>query len=214
MLSLHLPQAPCDKFIYVFPCVFWCVVGGYGLRCMCSHCIRASCHYFYGPSGGGWGKSVQRLCGDCTEIVPSQCSCGAVSDASTWKIVWSPCGFHAEAVVTVQLPYHFWACGVRALPVRGLCNANLRHVYGLWTCDFSNLYNFPLNKSVVGDGACESVQKSHSRPLPPHGGRTEGGIRAGYGLCRPIAAEMWIGRNGKENLNGTNKSIKCCDLHI
>ena len=39
-------------------------------------------------------------------------------------------------------------------------------------------------------GARESIQKSHSRLLPPHGGRAERGIRAGYGLRRPIAGQM------------------------
>ena len=82
MLSSHLPRTPCDKFVYDFPCGFWGIVGGYGLRRMCSHCLRASCDILYGPSGASRGKSVQRLRGDCTEIVQSQWSCRAVSAAS------------------------------------------------------------------------------------------------------------------------------------
>ena len=68
MPSSHLPRTPCDKFVYDFPCDFLGIVGGYGLRHMCSHCLRASCNFFYGASGATRGKSVQRLCRDCTEI--------------------------------------------------------------------------------------------------------------------------------------------------
>ena len=82
MLSSHLPQTPCDKFVYDFLCGFWGIVGGYGLRRMCSHCLRALRDFLYGPSGASRGKSVQRLCGDCTEFVQSQWSCRAVSAAS------------------------------------------------------------------------------------------------------------------------------------
>ena len=38
-----------------------------------------------GPRGAGRAKSVQRLRGDCTENVQSQCSCRAVTAASTQK---------------------------------------------------------------------------------------------------------------------------------
>ena len=85
MPSSHLPRTLCDKFIYDFPCDFLGIVGGYGLRRMCSHCLRASCDFFYGASGATRGKSLQRLCGDCTEIVQCQCSCRAVSAASARK---------------------------------------------------------------------------------------------------------------------------------
>ena len=85
MPSSHLPRTPCDKFVYDFLCDFWGIVGSYGLRHMCSHCLRALCDFFYGASGATRGKSVQRLCGDCTEIVQCQCSCRAVSAASARK---------------------------------------------------------------------------------------------------------------------------------
>ena len=73
MPSSHLPRTPCDKFVYDFPCGFWGIIGGYGLRHMCSHYLRASCDFLSGASGATRGKSVQRLCGDCTEIVRSPC---------------------------------------------------------------------------------------------------------------------------------------------
>ena len=57
MLSSHLPRVPCDKFVYNFPRGF-----GGGLWHMCLHCLRASCHFLYGPSGTGQGKSVRKLC--------------------------------------------------------------------------------------------------------------------------------------------------------
>ena len=85
MPSSHLPRTPCDTFFYDFPCDFLGIVGGYGLRHMCSHCLRASCDFFYGASGATRGNSVQRLCRECTEIVQCQCSCRAVSAASARK---------------------------------------------------------------------------------------------------------------------------------
>ena len=87
-----LPRTPCDKFFYDFPCNFLGIVGGYGLRHMCSHCLRALCDFFYGALGATRGKSVQRLCGDCTEIVQWQCSCRAVSAASARKLYGARAG--------------------------------------------------------------------------------------------------------------------------
>ena len=115
MPSSHLPRTPCDKFVYDFPCDFWGIVGGYGLRNMYSHCLRALCDFFYGASGATRGKAVQRLCGDCTEIVQCQCSCCAVSAASAWQ------SYGARAGI-----------GLRTVPVRGLCNATYMSTgYGL-----------------------------------------------------------------------------------
>ena len=75
---------------------------------MCSHFLRASCDFFYGASGATRGKSVQRLCGDCTEIVQCQCSCCAVSASSARK-----------------------SCGDRTLhgARAGIVQCHLRHVY-------------------------------------------------------------------------------------
>ena len=68
MPGSHLPRTPCDNFNYDFPCDLGGIVGGYWLRHMCSHCLRASCNIFYGASGATIGNSVQRLCGDCTHV--------------------------------------------------------------------------------------------------------------------------------------------------
>ena len=73
---------------------------------MCSHCLRASCDFFSVASGATRGKSVQRLCGDCTDIVQCQCSCRAVSAASARKSYGARVGI-----------------SLRTVPVRGLCNA-------------------------------------------------------------------------------------------
>ena len=58
MPSLHLPLAPCDKFGYDFYADFFDIVGGYGLRHMCLHYVRSSCHYL---SLAVRGMSVRRL---------------------------------------------------------------------------------------------------------------------------------------------------------
>ena len=104
MPSSHLSRTLCDKFVYDFQCDFWASYG-YGLRHMCSHCLRAT-----------RGKSVQRLCGDCTEIVQCQCSCPTVSTASARKLYGARAGI-----------------GLRTAAVWGLCNAtyDMSTVYGL-----------------------------------------------------------------------------------
>ena len=52
MPSSHLPRTPCDKFAYDFHCaIFFGIVGGYGLRHMCSKCLWTSCNFFYGARG-------------------------------------------------------------------------------------------------------------------------------------------------------------------
>ena len=160
MPSSHLPRTPCDKFVFDFPCDFLGIVGGYGLRHMCSHCLRESCNFFYGASGATWGKSVQRLCGDCTQIVQCQCSCGPVSAASARK----SCG---------DRPSH----GARA----GIMHCHLRHVYGLRSYDFSKFVKLLAKPNRRGRGARESVRKSHSRLLPPQGGLAEAARKGGYG---------------------------------
>ena len=121
MPSSHLPRTPCDKFVYDFPGDFRGIVGGYGLRHMCSHCLRASCDFFYGASAATRGKSVQRLCGDCTEIVQCQCSSRVVSTASART-------YEARAGI-----------GLRTVPVRGLCNATYDMSTGLRFFSSSNL---------------------------------------------------------------------------
>ena len=135
---------------------------GYGI---CVYIIYGHCAiFFYGASGATRGKSVQRLCGDCTEIVQGQCSCHAVS-ASSARI-----SYGARAGI-----------GLHTVPVRGLCNA---------TYDMSMGYGLPILLKCVkllakpnrrGRGARESVRKSHSRLLPPQGGLAEAAQKGGYG---------------------------------
>ena len=161
MPSSHLPRTLCDKFVYDFLCDFWGIVGGYGLRHTCSHCLQASCDFFYGASGATRGKSVQRLCGDCTEIVQYQCSCRAVSAASARKSYGARVGI-----------------GLRTVPVRGLCNATYDMSTGLQFFKFLKLLAKPNRR---GRGARESVRKSHSRLLPPQGGLAEAARKGGYG---------------------------------
>ena len=157
MPSSHLPRKPCEKFVYDFPCDFLGIVGGYGLRHMCSHCLRASCNFFYGTSGQP-GVNPYR---DFAEIVRKSCNVSAVT-------VQSP-----------QPPH-----GNRTEPVRGsaFVQCHLRHVYGLRPYDFSKFVKLlakPPNRR--GRGARESVRKSHGHLLPPQGGLAEAARRGGYG---------------------------------
>ena len=134
---------------------------------------------------------MQKLYGNRAMSVELPCSLQTV-------IVWSLCGFRAEAArrwcgdrgatvpfLSTQPPH-----GARA----GIMRCHLRHVYGLQTYDFSNLYNFPLHKIVetaepvnpyknLTDASCLHMEASRR----PHGK----GVRAGYGLSRPIAGQMW-----------------------
>ena len=177
MLSSHLPQAPCDKFVYDFPCSFGGTVGGSGLRRLCSHCLRASCDFLYGPSGASRGESVLRLRGDCTEMVQSQWSCRAQPpDGNRPEPVWLPCTGYAvrgDGAVTVA-PFFFSTrcpCGDCAMPPTTCLRAY----------NFSNLYKLPAKQNRRGRGARESILSSHSRLLPPHGGLAEAARKAGYG---------------------------------
>ena len=146
MLSSHLPQMSWDKLVYDFLCGFWCIVGGYVLRGMCSHCLRASRNFLYGPLGAG-RVNLYRLRRDCWWIRQSQCSYRVQSPtASAWKsygaqrlrwrrwaeMVWWPCSRRTvfERAASTRCP-----CGDCAMPSMTL----LQHVYGLWTYNFSNL---------------------------------------------------------------------------
>ena len=131
---------------------------------MCSHCLGASCDFFYGASGATRDKSVKRLCGYCTEIMQCQCSCRAVSAASARK------SYGARAGI-----------GFRTVPVRGLCKCHLRNVYGLRAYDFFKFVKLLAKPNRRGCGARESVRKSHSRLLPPQGGLAEAARKGGCG---------------------------------
>ena len=60
--------------------------------------------------------------------------------------------------------------------------------------DFSKFFKLPAEPNRRGRGACESVRKSHSRLLPPHGCLAEaarkGGHRQETGSV-DIAGQMW-----------------------
>ena len=137
MLSSHFPRASCNKFVYDFLCGCLGIVGGSRLWRMSSHCLRASCNILYGPSGASRSKSVQRLRGDCTEIMQSQWSSCAVSAASRWLSYGARAAsvqrLPGDGAVTVAPPCRFLACGLRAVPVRGSCDAtyDMSTGYGL-----------------------------------------------------------------------------------
>ena len=135
---------------------------------MCSHCLRASCDFLYRASGATRGKSVQRLCGDCTEIVQCQCSCRAVSAASARK------SYGARAGI-----------GLCTVPMQGLCNATYDMSTGYGLTIFFKYVKLLAKPNRRGRGARESVRKSHSLLL------TEAARKEGYGLRRPIASQLW-----------------------
>ena len=128
--------------------------------------------------GGNLGWSRTETCLDWTEIVQCQCSCCAVSAASVRKSY----GTHA-------------GIGLPTVPVRGLCNATYDMSTGYGLTIFFKFVKLLVKPNRRGRGARESVRKSHSRLLPPQAGLAEaarkGGIRAGYGLRRPILSQMW-----------------------
>ena len=162
MPSSHLPRTPCDKFVYDFPCDVLGIVGGYGLRHMCSHCLRASCDFFYGASGATRGKSVQRLCRDCTEIVQCQCSFRAVS----------PHGNRTEPVrgsAFARCP-----CGDCAMPPTTCLQATVLRF-------FSHLLNFSLNQIVEAAEPVNPYENLTAASCLVQGGLAEAARKGGYG---------------------------------
>ena len=141
------------------------IVGGYGLRhnvfTLSTGIVR---FLLYGASGAIRGKSVHRLCGDCTEIVQCQCSCRVVSAASARKSYGARSGI-----------------GLRTVPVRGLCNATYDMSTGYGLTIFFKFVKLLAKPNRRGRGARESVRKSHSRLLPPQGGLAEAARKGGYG---------------------------------
>ena len=99
-----------------------------------------------------------------------------------------PCSLRSLRTEIVQSPYGDRPShGARA----GIVQCHLRHVYGLWAYDCFKFVKLLAKPNRRGHGARESVRKSHSCLLPPQGGLTERVIRAGYGLHRSIASQMW-----------------------
>ena len=131
---------------------------------MCLHYLRASCNFFYEALGATRGKSIQRLCGDCTGIVQCQCSCRAVSATSAQKSYGARVGI-----------------GLRMVPVRGLCNATYDMISGYGLTIFFRFVKLLAKPNRRGRGARKSVRKSHSRLLPPQGGLAEAARKGGYG---------------------------------
>ena len=157
--------------------------------------IKASCDFLYGPPGAG--VNLYRA---CTEIVRKSCNLSAVAvqflrppHGNRMEPVRVPCGGCLEnGAVIVQLPYHIWACGLRAVPMRGLCNATYDMSTGYGLMIFSNLYNFTLKKIIE---AAEPVNPYENLTAASclRRGHKERGIWAGYRLHKPIAGQMWIG---------------------
>ena len=65
MPRLHLLRSSYDLFVYDFPYDFFCIVGGYKLRCMCLHCLRSPYDFF----DDKLGQNLQRPCGYRTTTV-------------------------------------------------------------------------------------------------------------------------------------------------
>ena len=175
MPSSHLPRTPCDKFIYDFLCDVLGIVGGYGLRHMCSHYLQASCDFFYGASGATWGKSVQRLCGDLYE-----------------NHAMSPHPPHGNRTEPVRgSAFARCPCGDCAMPPTTCLRATGLQFF----FKFVKLLAKPNRR---GHGVRESVQKSHSRLLPPQGGLMEAAQQGGYG----------------QHTGSVDPSQAKCELHI
>ena len=127
MLSSHLPRAPCDEFVYDFPCSFLGIVRSLGTNPYrgCAEIVRKLCNL-----SGVAMQSPQPPDGNHTEPVRLPCR-GCVE-----MVRWLWCHravFVCAASVRCQ-------CGDCAMPSSTCLRAtDLR---------FSNLYNFPLNTIV------------------------------------------------------------------
>ena len=159
MPSSHLPRTSCDKFVYDFPCDFWGIVGGYGLRHMFT-LSTASCNFFYGASRATRGKSVQietvrRLYENRAMSVQLPSSLRSLRT----EIVRSPCG-------DCEMPPTCMTC-LQATVLR-----------------FSKFVKLLAKPNRRGRGARESVRKSHNRLLPPQGGLAEAARKGDTGRIR------------------------------
>ena len=150
---------------------------GYGI---CVHIVYG--HRAISSTGPPWatrGKSVQRLCGDCTEIVQCQCSCRAASARKSYG---------ARAGI-----------GLRMVPVRGLCNATYDMSTGYGPYDVFKFVKLLAKPNRRGRGARESVRKSYTRLLPSQGRLAEAARKGGYGQdtgsVDPSQAKCELGMN-------------------
>ena len=178
MPSSHLPRTPCDKSVYDFS--MRCFGHRRWLRAMaymCSHYFTGIVRFLLrGLGGNPGGKSVQRLCGDCTEIV--QCH------------VQLPCSLrillHGNRTEPVQ------GSGLRTVPAQGLCNATYDMSTGYGLTIFFKFVKLLAKPNRRGRGARESVWNSHSRLLPPQGGLAGGRTERGdTGSVDPSQSQMW-----------------------
>ena len=96
MPSSHLPQTPCDKFVYDFPCDLLGIVAGYGI------CVHIVYEHRAISSTGPRGQPTVNPYRDCAEILRKSCNVSAVSAASARK------SYGARAGI-----------GLRTVPVRG-----------------------------------------------------------------------------------------------
>ena len=71
--------------------------------------------------------------------------------------------------------------GLRTVHVRGLCNATYDMSTGYGLTIFFKFVKLLAKPNRRGRGVRESVQKSHSRLLPPQGGLAEAARKGGYG---------------------------------
>ena len=62
-----------------------------------------------------------------------------------------------------------------------IVQCHLRHIYGPRSYDFSKFVKLLAKPNRRGRGARDSVQKSHSRLLPPQGGLAEAARKGRYG---------------------------------
>ena len=166
------------------------IVDGYGV------CVHIICEHRAISCTGPRGQARVNPYRGCAEIVQKLCNLSGVAvqslqppDGNRTEPVRLPCRRCAEMhAVIVALPCRFLACALRA----GLVRCHLRHVYGLRTYDFSNLYNFPLNKIVEATepvnpyenltaASCLRTEASQR----PHGKGDTGRIRAPWTHRRP-----------------------------
>ena len=92
-LDVHIcPGRRAINLSTIFRAILGHRIGGYGLRRMCSHCLRASCDFFYGASGqpgvNPYRDCAEKLYGNRAMSVQLPCS---LRNLRT-EIVRSPCG--------------------------------------------------------------------------------------------------------------------------
>ena len=119
MPSLHLLRSSYDGLVYDFPCDFWGIVGGYGLRCLRLHYLRFIVRFHVlgiveGPKKKpyrGCTEIVQRLYGGRREIVRFLRGYSYIST----EIVQRSCDSRTDAVRRPQGEGIFIECHLRCV---------------------------------------------------------------------------------------------------